>query len=61
MSAVDKVMKELEDVDGAEVTKDDLIVGLTRAAKINGNDYEDKEILLLADKIMVQQSFGTRD
>ena len=54
-------MKELEEVDGAEVSKDDLIAGLTRAAQINGRDYEDKEILQLADKIMVKQSFGTRD
>lgn len=46
-------MKELEYVDGAEITKDDLVIGLTSAAKINGNDYEDKEILKLADKIMV--------
>jgi hypothetical protein len=54
-------MKELEQVDGSELSKDDLIEALIRAAQINGNDYKEDEILMLADKIMVQQSFGTRD
>ena len=61
LSAVDKVMKELEQVPGVEVTKDDLIQALIRAAQINGEDYSNEEILSLADKIMVQQSFATRD